>query len=165
MKSPLATTLALFLLAPSTHASRPTRTIIDTHVHNALLGLGLNYEYPATFPDLAHRNWTLEEYSSSLPDGVESEVVLMELAKSGDRWTQSLEEAAAYQAVADECDRTGNCFVSCVNISIRKSNYGANANMKGRRDRGFGARHERSCRDLRVSAQAAEGRTTRPWYP
>ena len=38
----------------------------------------------------------------------------MELAKSGDRSTQSLVEASAYQEVAEECDRSHDhdCFVA-----------------------------------------------------
>ena len=92
--------------------SEKTRVIVDTHVHNALLGRGLNYEFPATFPDLSGRNWTISDYTSSLPKDVSSEVVLMELAKSGDRSSQSLKEAYAYQQVAEECDRSHDCFVA-----------------------------------------------------
>ena len=44
-------------------AAVSSRRIIDTHVHNADLSLGLGYTFPKSFPDL-NKSWTMADYVS-----------------------------------------------------------------------------------------------------
>jgi predicted TIM-barrel fold metal-dependent hydrolase len=89
--------------------------IIDTHVHNAVLDVGLNYTYPRAFPDLANRDWNITEFVAATGRHSGVSAVLMELDKAGDVYKESLAEARRYQQTAYQCDQPkSGCSVSAI---------------------------------------------------
>lgn len=83
------------------------RRIIDTHVHNADLDLGLAYTFPTSFPDL-NRSWSMADYDeatlSTRTRGAALEVVLMTLEKKVNTRAAIFAEAALYQRTMDAHD-------------------------------------------------------------
>ena len=96
-----------------------TVEVIDTHVHNSDLSIGLGYTYPDSFPDLAGKDWTLSEYEAASSAATSSasahhsgahpswpgvtfaspKAVLMELEKSPNTDAAGLAEGQFYQEV------------------------------------------------------------------
>ena len=80
------------------------RRIIDTHVHNADMDLGIDYGFPAMFPQLNH-SWSIADFSkettASRLGGAQIEAILMTLEKKDNSRAQIFAEADFYQRVTD----------------------------------------------------------------
>lgn len=78
-----------------------TALIVDTHVHNANLSLGIAYTFPTLFPDL-NRSWTMRDYAAETTNVGAVEAVLMTLEKSPNTYAQNYAEAQLYQSAVDD---------------------------------------------------------------
>ncbi|KAH8071558.1 hypothetical protein JL720_11444 [Aureococcus anophagefferens] len=92
-------------------ACAEARLLIDTHVHNADLTLGIDYGFPAMFPNL-NKSWSMADFrgatTSSRFEGAEIQAILMTLEKkNASSQAEIVAEARFYQAVADASGRKG----------------------------------------------------------